>query len=121
LMGSPLSVTNIIQAAKAAQPDLAVNPSLPPSDGINLYVSAGNGGYSPRVVHAQAGSQITLNLVTNQTYSCSRSFVIPSLGVEKLLPSSGTESISIPAQIAGTVMRFSCSMGMYTGEIVFDK
>jgi sulfite exporter TauE/SafE len=121
LMGSPLSVTNIIQAAKAAQPDQGVNPSLPPSDGINLYVSAGNSGYSPRVVHAQAGSPITLNLVTNQTYSCSRSFVIPSLGLEKLLPSSGTESISIPAQIAGTVMRFSCSMGMYTGEIVFDK
>ncbi len=68
LMGSPLSVTNIIQAAKAAQPDQAVNPSLPPSDGINLYVSAGNSGYSPRVVHAQAGSPITLNLVTNQTY-----------------------------------------------------
>jgi hypothetical protein len=28
--------------------------------------------------------------------------------------------VNIPAQAAGTVMRFSCSMGMYTGEIVFS-
>jgi sulfite exporter TauE/SafE len=120
LMGSPLSVTNMIQAAKAAQPGLASAP-VPPSDGVTLYLSAGNSGYSPRILHARADIPITLNLVTNQTYSCSRSFVIPALGVEKLLPSSGTETISIPAQTAGTVMRFSCSMGMYTGEIVFDQ
>ncbi|HEX7620538.1 MAG TPA: sulfite exporter TauE/SafE family protein [Anaerolineales bacterium] len=121
LMGSPLSLTNIVQAANAAQPELASGAPIPQSDGINLYLSAGNSGYSPRILHAQAGTAITLNLVTNQTYSCSRSFVIPSLSVEKLLPSSGTESISIPAQASGTVMRFSCSMGMYTGEIIFDQ
>jgi sulfite exporter TauE/SafE len=121
LMGSPLSLTNIVQAAIAAQPELVSGAPVPPSDGINLYLSAGNSGYSPRVLHAQAGTAITLNLVTNQTYSCSRSFVIPSLRVEKLLPSSGTESITIPAQVSGTVMRFSCSMGMYTGEIIFDQ
>lgn len=121
LMGSPLSLTNLIETAKASQPVAALDPSLPQSDGTHLFVNAGNGGYSPRTLHAQASSPITLNLVTNQTYSCSRSFVIPSLGVEKLLPSSGTSSISIPAQVAGTILRFSCSMGMYTGEIVFDK
>jgi sulfite exporter TauE/SafE len=121
LMGSPLSLTNIIQTAGAAQPGPVAGALLPPSDGIILYLSAGNGGYSPRVLHAQADSPITLNLVTNQTYSCSRSFVIPSLGVEQLLPTTGTESISIPAQVSGTIMRFSCSMGMYTGEIIFDQ
>ena len=121
LMGSPLSVTNMIQAVKAAQPVAAADPSLPQSSTTTLYLSAGNGGYSPQVLHAQASSPITLNLVTNQTYSCVRSFVIPSLGVEKLLATSGTAVLSIPAQVAGTIMRFSCSMGMYTGEIVFDK
>jgi sulfite exporter TauE/SafE len=121
LMGSPLSFTNIIEAAKTSPQDLVSYASIPPSDGVTLYLSAGNGGYSPRVLHARAGTQITLNLITDQTYSCSRSFVIPALGVEKLLPSSGTESIPIPAQSSGTVMRFSCSMGMYTGEIVFDQ
>ena len=120
LVGSPLSVTNIIEAARANQPEV-VSSSLPQSDGVILYLSAGNSGYAPRILHARADTQITLNLVTDQTYSCARSFVIPDLGVEKLLPSSGTEIISIPAQAAGTVMRFSCSMGMYTGEILFNQ
>jgi len=120
LMGSPLSVTNMVQAAKAAQPDPA-SALVPQSDGVTLFLSAGNSGYAPRVLHARADTPITLNVVTNRTYSCSRAFVIPALGVEKLLPDSGTETISIPAQAAGTVMRFSCSMGMYTGEIIFDQ
>jgi plastocyanin domain-containing protein len=119
-MGSPLSVTNMIQSAKAAQPDLA-SASIPQSDGVTLYLSAGNSGYSPRVLHARAGTPITLNVVTNRTYSCSRAFVIPVLGVEKLLTETGTATISIPAQPSGTVMPFTCSMGMYTGEIVFDQ
>jgi sulfite exporter TauE/SafE len=121
LMGSPLSVTNMLQSVRTAKTALATSDQVPESDGVNLYLSAGNNGYAPSVLHAQADLPISLNLVTNQTYSCARSFVIPSLGVEKLLPSSGTETISIPAQTPGTVMRFSCSMGMYTGEIVFDQ
>ncbi len=120
LMGSPLSMTNILESVIAVHQDLASN-SVPQTDGVTLYLSAGNSGYSPRFLHARADTPITLNLVTNQTFSCARSFVIPALGVEKLLPQTGTETISIPAQAAGTVMRFSCSMGMYTGEIFFDQ
>jgi sulfite exporter TauE/SafE len=121
LMGSRFSVTNMLQAVQAAQTTLAPSVTLPQSDGVTLYLSAGNNGYSPRVLHARANNPIILKLVTDQTYSCSRSFVIPSLGMEKLLPSSGTETVSIPAQPSGTVMSFTCSMGMYTGEIVFDQ
>jgi plastocyanin domain-containing protein len=59
-------------------------------------------------------------MVTEETYSCARGFVIPALNIEELLPASGTVVIDIPAQKAGTVMQFTCSMGMYTGEIIFD-
>jgi uncharacterized protein len=121
LMGSPLSVTNMIQSLKTSQAELASSAPIPQSDGVTLYLSAGNSGYAPKVLHARANTPITLNLLTDQTYSCSRSFVIPSLGVEKLLPSSGEETISIPSQPSGTVMAFTCSMGMYTGQIVFDQ
>jgi uncharacterized protein len=121
LMGSPLSITNMFEAAKATRTDPVSAGPILQSDGVTLYLSAGNSGYSPSVLHARADTPITLNLVTDQTYSCARSFVIPDLGVEKLLPSTGTETISIPAQVAGAVIRFSCSMGMYTGEIVFDQ
>jgi sulfite exporter TauE/SafE len=121
LMGSPLSVTIMLQAAKTAQTELESSAPVPQSDGVTLYLSAGNSGYSPRLLHARADTPITLNLLTDQTYSCARSFVIPALGVEKLLPSTGTETISIPSQSSGTVMSFTCSMGMYTGEIIFDQ
>jgi len=97
--------------------------SAPASVSANggLLLNATNNGYSPRTLHAKAGTALKLNLVTENTYSCARGFVIPALNVEQLLPSNGTVAIDIPAQKAGTVIPFTCSMGMYTGEIVFDQ
>ncbi|MDP2995277.1 MAG: cupredoxin domain-containing protein [Anaerolineales bacterium] len=126
-----IEIVNLSQPDKSLQPEFdlvleELEERREFSGGI-LAVDPGGGcccgccGYAPRVLHARADTPITLNVVTNRTYSCSRAFVIPALGVEKLLPDSGTETISIPAQTAGTVMRFSCSMGMYTGKIIFDQ
>lgn len=84
-----------------------------------MYVE--NNGYSPRRLNALAGESIQLNLVTEKTFSCSRDFVIPALGIQVLLPDTGTVPGDIPAQEPGTIMRFTCSMGMYTGEIYFDN
>jgi plastocyanin domain-containing protein len=84
-------------------------------------LTASNSGYSPRRLYAKSGEAILLNIVTNNTFSCARDLVIPGLGIEKLLPQTGVVPVSIPAQPAGTVMRFSCSMGMYTGEIIFTQ
>ncbi|MCX6082631.1 MAG: sulfite exporter TauE/SafE family protein [Chloroflexi bacterium] len=85
-----------------------------------LLLNATNDGYSPRVLHAKANLPIQLNMITKETYSCARGFVIPSINIEKLLPANGTVVIDIPSQESGTVMKFTCSMGMYTGEIHFD-
>ena len=52
--------------------------------------------------------------------SCSLSVVVPGLNYQKVLPGTGTVTMDIPAQAKGTVMRYSCSMGMYTGQLVFD-
>lgn len=120
LVGSPLSLTIIMDSAKRSQ-SVAVSSSLPQSDGVTLYLAANGDGYFPQRLIAKADAEITLNVVTNRTYSCARDFVIPSLGIEKLLPETGTVIITIPPQAAGTRMRFSCSMGMYTGEIIFGE
>jgi plastocyanin domain-containing protein len=79
-----------------------------------------NQGYFPRLLKASANEPVVLSLITNQTYSCSRDFVIPSLNFYQLLPDTGTVQVDIPAQPAGTRMFFTCSMGMYTGMIVFE-
>lgn len=116
LIGSPFSFTNM---ARAAFPSAQVGEALPASSTLTL--NAGNGGYSPRRLYAVAGEPVLLNVVTQKTYSCSRDFVIPALGVQILLPETGTVPIDIPPQPAGRVMRFTCSMGMYTGVIVFSQ
>jgi plastocyanin domain-containing protein len=119
LLGSPLSVQNLSRnlfpsnggSAEAAQPIAA-------DGGVILQVQ--NNGYFPRTIKATAGEDFTLNLVTNKTYSCSRDFVIPALNFYQLLPDTGTVQVNIPAQEKGSTLYFTCSMGMYTGRIVFE-
>jgi uncharacterized protein len=117
LMGAP-SVMGWTQSLMEGQPASAVAPADPSGA---LVLNATNNGYSPRTLHAKADAPLKLNMVTKNTYSCARGFVIPVLNVEELLPANGTVVIDIPAQKPGTVMPFTCSMGMYTGEIVFDQ
>ena len=118
LMGSPYSIAHVLQnAAPSKQQAVEVVPT--PANGT-LTLNAANNGYQPQILHAKANEPLTLNVVTNNTRSCSRSFVIPKLNVEKLLPVTGTVPIRIPAQKPGTQLFFSCSMGMYSGKIIFQ-
>ena len=86
-----------------------------------MTINVENNGYQPEVTHAKGGQPFQLALVTNETYSCARAFVIQSLGIEKVLPATGTVMVDIPAQPAGSKLFYSCSMGMYSGVIVFDS
>lgn len=84
-----------------------------------LVINATDNGYEPRILKAKANVPVTLKLVTNDTYSCSRAFVIPSLNIQEILEETGIKTIDIPAQKSG-FLRFTCSMGMYTGNIYFN-
>jgi plastocyanin domain-containing protein len=88
-------------------------------DGV-LELSVKNNGYFPRQLEAKANQPYSLALVTDKTFSCARDFVIPALDYNKLLPPTGRVLVDIPPQQPGTVLRFTCSMGMYTGQIVFE-
>jgi sulfite exporter TauE/SafE len=85
---------------------------------ITLYVT--NNGYQPRILLAPANQTIHLNLVSQNTYSCSRAFVIPGLNFSAVLPETGSQIVDIPPQKSGTQMPFTCSMGMFTGVIQFQ-
>lgn len=116
LIGSPLSISYILNnSSKSNQ----VEVTTPSSAQLTLDVK--NEGYFPRRLNALANEPIHLNLVTQDTFSCSRDFVIPALGMQILLPATGTTPIEIPPQKPGTVLRFTCSMGMYTGQIEFTN
>ncbi|MGE5377237.1 MAG: sulfite exporter TauE/SafE family protein [Bacteroidota bacterium] len=122
ILGSPLSVQNMARGlfpsgeASAAQ----TGSASPVAANGDLLLQVKNEGYFPQTIKAPAGQDITLSLVTNKTYSCSRDFVIPALNFYKLLPDTGTVQVSIPAQAKGSKIFFTCSMGMYTGQILFQ-
>ena len=122
LMGSPLSLQNLTrnwfpsESSTVAQAD---SPQPAAADG-SIILEVQNSGYFPTTLKAPAGQDFTLNLVTDQTYSCARDFVIPALNYYELLPDTGTVQVNIPAQKAGSTLFFTCSMGMYTGQIVFE-
>ncbi len=124
LAGSPVSITRALSRTYAAPGTQASEPvqASASADGSTdtITINVLNTAYSPDVVHARAGAPLKLRLVTNNVRSCSRAFVIPAINVQKLLDATGEVTIEIPAQAKGTQMPFSCSMGMYTGIILFD-
>lgn len=119
VLGSPLSFQNLTRTWFPDSPEAASVGNVPTVQGeIDLFVK--NDGYFPGTLGAPAETDLVLNLVTDQTYSCARDFVIPSLNLYQLLPDTGKVQVKIPAQPRGTSMFFTCSMGMYTGQIVFQ-
>ncbi|MBI5932686.1 MAG: sulfite exporter TauE/SafE family protein [Chloroflexi bacterium] len=119
LMGSPLSFQNLTRGW-FAQPSDSVSVASPSAVDGELLLNVENNGYFPATLKASANKALTLNLVTNDTRSCSRDFIIPALDYYQLLPTTGTVQVTIPAQPAGSKLFFTCSMGMYTGQIVFE-
>lgn len=77
---------------------------------INVY----SGGYSSESVVLKKNVKTVLKLKTNNTAGCSRAFTIPSLGIQKILPETGEETIEFTPTKSGP-LTYSCSMGMYSG------
>jgi len=106
-------------AGKYLGPPSRANPTGATRASVVTIIVA-NRGYSPRTSHAKPDQPLKLALVTKNTGGCARAFVVPSLGIQKVLPTTGTTTIEVPAQPAGSKLFYSCSMGMYSGVIVFD-
>jgi len=74
-------------------------------------------GYSPNRFTVRAGSPVALYLNVADKLGCTSAFRIPSLGINKnLTPSFTDSSIKFTPQAPGSIA-FTCSMGMYRGVI----
>jgi plastocyanin domain-containing protein len=78
------------------------------------------GGYSPARIQASANKDTILRIKTNSTFDCSAALSIPSLGVNKMLPPTGSTDFEIGSQKAGTQLNGTCAMGMYNFSIYFN-
>jgi uncharacterized protein len=113
LVGSPLAPRHLLASLIGETPPVA---AVVVGEIQEITMSAQNTGYIPPNWTAQSGVPIRVRLVTENNLSCSRTFTIPSLGIQQVLPLTGETVIELPAQPSGDLY-FSCGMGMYTGII----
>lgn len=88
-------------------------------DGKQIVEITARGGYQPRVSTAKAGIPTIIRFNTKGTFDCSSSVRIPSLGITKVLPQTGSTDIDIGTQKIAS-LQGSCGMGMYPFEVDFN-
>jgi plastocyanin domain-containing protein len=114
LLGSPVSFSRLISGVTAVVGSGAKDAQ----GGYTIHVT--ENGYSPVELHLPANRPVSLEWVTENTQTCARSVVIPGLQYTKILPPTGRIKLDIPPQPKGTILRYTCSMGMYPSQLVFD-
>jgi len=115
LSGSPLAASRVAQA---------IGSGGSPADGSTVSTQGGRQevvitartSYSPDNVQVRAGVPTTLVVRSEGAQGCVRSFLVPSRGVEEVLPAEGDTRIDLGVLQPGA-LRYSCGMGMYTGTI----
>ncbi len=105
------------QAENANQETENVPTKTEPS---SLTINVSSYGYEPRSVEAPANVPLTITFVAEDVFSCASAIVFPSLNKSIYLKSTDKKTLDIPAQKAGTTLRYACAMGMYTGTITFN-
>ena len=107
---------NLDFSARAAQTNAVVaDPNVSVVDGAQIVkMTEGNYGYSPRQFTIRAGMPVRWLIDAQAPYSCASSMVVPALNLRfNLKP--GQNIVEFTPTQAGQI-KFSCSMGMYTGS-----
>lgn len=89
-------------------------------DGKQIIEINAKGGYLPRNSIAKANTPTAIKIITQGTFDCSSSVVIPSLEYRRNLPPSGETFIQIPPQKEGSTLQILCAMGMYNFSVKFN-
>ena len=89
-------------------------------DGQQIIDITAKGGYIPRTSAAKAGIPTILRFHTSGTFDCSSYIRIPSMGVSKILPSTGTVDIEVTDPKVGPLIGM-CGMGMYPFQVNFQS
>lgn len=116
LIGGALMLT--LNKPSAPNQPVANNVSI--VDGLQIIDITAKGGYLPRTSTAKAGIPTILRFHTNGTFDCSSYIRIPSMGLSKNLPATGTFDIPISDPKAGPLVGM-CGMGMYPFQVNFQS
>lgn len=117
LRGSSVTLASVVSRPGGSGTPAAAAPAPVGPDGMqNLVIDVRSTSYAPSRLQATAGVPATLTLKTDGTQGCTRAFVVPSLGIQKVLPETGVTKVTLGDLKPGP-LRFTCSMGMYNGVI----
>ena len=83
--------------------------------GNEVQIDVTSRGYKADINTLKLGVPVKLTLNSKNVTSCARSFLIPSLGISKILPQNGESTIEFTPTKLGN-LTYTCSMGMYTGQ-----
>jgi plastocyanin domain-containing protein len=94
----------------------ASDPNVTFENGIQVMrMNQSYNGYSPNTFTVQKGIPVKWVVNSQDAYSCAASIFSPQLGIKKIL-SEGENIIEFTPNQLGKV-KFTCSMGMFTGII----
>ena len=79
-----------------------------------IYITAT--GYNPNTIIIKAGTKVTLHLKNTGGIGCTQAFTIPSLGIQKIVPTGSSDTLTFTAPSQAGTLPFMCSMGMYRGQ-----
>lgn len=117
LTGTPWTLTSLAKSGFCSLAFCGQQASPSAEAASEITINIHNNGYEPNNFTVKAGSEIKLNLVNKDGYSCALAFTIPKLGIRKTVRPGTSESLSFTAPNQTGPLLFSCSMGMYRGTI----
>jgi copper chaperone CopZ/plastocyanin len=97
----------------------SVNLAAATNDVQTVKLSVQGSNYYPNPIRVKKGIPVQLVADINNMSGCSRNIVIPEFGVRKVV-STTDNVIEFTPDKSGT-FNFSCSMGMYLGQIVVEE
>lgn len=119
LMDSPLAAKNL-SATFGGEPAVADASTVTVANGQQTgVITVTPGSYSPANLAIKAGVPTTLVFRSENARGCVAALVIPSLGVQTVLPENGDSKLDLGTPEAGRI-DYSCAMGMYSGTITVN-
>lgn len=117
LAGSPLAARNLPRTLGFAEAKADSSTVETAPDGVQqAVITVRPGEFAPENVLVKAGVPTTLVFRSDNAFGCVLALVIPTLGVQTVLPENGDTEIDAGVLKPGQI-DYSCSMGMYGGSV----
>lgn len=114
LTGGLPSISKLVLALAASQPAETTATAGLVNGVQEIQMIQKSNGYSPNSFTVKKGVPVKWIITSQDTNTCASSLVVPKLGIRKML-SLGENTIEFTPSEVGAI-RFSCSMGMFTGS-----